>query len=563
MSVILVNHIKIALDKIFVDKIDLSDKAKDSPEEKERAFYARALAAYSLHALAGATIDESVNAVTDGFKDNGIDAIFYDEQQDTLYLVQSKMIYEGKGEPDVGDMGKYMNGITDLISEKYDRFNAKINKKVPILQDAFDNSRIRMNIILAYTGKGFAEPNKQLINDILEDLNESSDWVYFTDFNLKALHGTLDTVLDGNPINSEISLSNWGSIDEPYPAYYGLISAYDLALLWKNNRKKLFAENIRNFIGLSEINIGILKTIENEPQNFVYYNNGVTVLCQDILPLPARTVGKTTGLFECKGISIINGAQTVGSLGIAIDKYPEQLKLCKVFIRLIPMNKCPSDFGITITKNSNTQNKIEKRDFVSLDPYQSNLRTELLLDGINYHYKRSDEYIPFDDKNCTLEEATVALACFQDDSYYAVTAKREVGRFWDDLTSAPYKTIFSDSLKPILLWRSVQVYRVVSKYLSDNKVNKSGRESSTYTFSNYFTLSIVFALIPKECFMNPNYDFNQYISAELNQLTSTVIGKVFEIAEQEYPNSYIHQLYRNYTKCNNMRKKVLASLEKK
>jgi hypothetical protein len=44
-----VNHIKTALDKLFKDKIDMSDYAGKPDAEKEKAFYSRAMAAYGLH----------------------------------------------------------------------------------------------------------------------------------------------------------------------------------------------------------------------------------------------------------------------------------------------------------------------------------------------------------------------------------------------------------------------------------------------------------------------------------------------------------------------------------
>ena len=39
-------------------------------------------------------------------------------------------------------------------------------------------------------------------------------------------------------------------------------------------------------------------------------------------------------------------------------------------------------------KKTNTQNRIEKRDFVSLDPLQDKLKTELAILGVDYHIKR-------------------------------------------------------------------------------------------------------------------------------------------------------------------------------
>lgn len=556
MSRIQVNHIKTALDNLFIDKIDLSDIINPKPEDVKKQFYSRALAAYSLHIIASAPIEDAANSITDSFDDNGIDAIYYDEQHNILYVVQSKMIDEGNGEPDTGDMRKFSDGITDLIEEKYDRFNTKIQSKLPIIKDAFNDSQIKLNIILAYTGKGFAIHNQRIISDLTAFLNDSTEWAFFTDFNLKFAHDSINTILAGKPIESELTLSNWGTVDEPHIAYYGQLSAYELATLWKNNRGKLFTENIRNFIGLSEINSSILSTVENEPEKFIYFNNGVTILCNSVTPLPAKTLGKTTGVFNCKGLTIINGAQTVGSLGIALDRFPDKLEKCKVFIRLIPLENAPEQFGNRITIASNTQNKIEKRDFVTLDPLQQNIRTELLLSNINYHYKRTDEVIPYDEKNCTLEEATVALACSMTETKYAVTAKREIGRLWDDINKPPYKDLFNESLKVHKLWRCIKIYRAVSKYLNELKATKTGRERGICTYGNYFILNAVLNAIPVEFLMNPTADFDSYYSTKLQTLIQERTSRTIEVTETNYPSALIHQLFRNYTKCTYLKSKM-------
>lgn len=123
MSRIHVNHIKTALFNLFDGKIDLSDYDKKTEEERQKAFNSRALAAYSIHIIASASIEDSAASITDGYGDNGIDAVYYDDQQNTLYLVQSKFIEEGTGEPETGELRKFRDGIIDLIEERYDRFN--------------------------------------------------------------------------------------------------------------------------------------------------------------------------------------------------------------------------------------------------------------------------------------------------------------------------------------------------------------------------------------------------------------------------------------------------------
>lgn len=128
MSKIQVNHLKTAIENLFSGKIDMSDYAKKPEAEKEKAFLSRGLAAFSLHILASISTEEAGAAVIDGFDDNGIDAIYYDEQQTVLYIVQSKLLQEGLGEPESGDMRKFKDGIIDLIDGKYTRFNAKFKK---------------------------------------------------------------------------------------------------------------------------------------------------------------------------------------------------------------------------------------------------------------------------------------------------------------------------------------------------------------------------------------------------------------------------------------------------
>lgn len=559
-----VEHVKGVLDKFFDGLIDLSDYKKKTPEEAKTAFYSRALAAYYLNVMADLTCDEAAKCITDGYNDNGIDAFYYDEQTSVLYIIQSKLIGEGNGEPDNGEMLKFSHGVSDLIDGKFgNHFNHKILKRQEEIKDALNDRDVKLNIVLAYTGKGFSVHNQKAIDDLMEKLNDTIPWAHFTDWNLKAIHGSLNAATAYKPIEHELTLSNWGSIEEPYKTYYGQISAYALAQIYTTHGKRLFDANIRSFIGLSSINSGILDTIKNEPENFIYLNNGVMLICQDIEPIPAKTVNKNTGSFHCTGMQIINGAQTVGSLGNALSRYEDQLKKCSVFVRLIPLNQCPENFGNKITLASNTQNKIEKRDFVSLDPFQHGLKLEFALDGITYHYKRTEDAVIFDDKNCSLEEATIALACYQDNVQICVLAKREIGRLWEDIKLPPYTDLFNDKLKHTKLWNLIRAYREVMKYLGQNKEQKTGREKSTYTLGNYFILHIMFCLMDKEKYLNPTKLPTYLKSKEFNTLLPTVIEACYKEGEKSYPTSLIHQLYRNMTKCEDLKTKLLIQIRKK
>ncbi len=270
MSKIIVNRIKSYLERTFKDKIDITDLSKKSPEDKHKNFLSRALSAYSLTVIAGTSIDDAGNAVTDGFDDNGIDAVFFDKPANNLWLVQSKFIESGNGGIDNGDIEKFAKGVKKLIDGDFSRFNDKVNSKQDDILEALDDASVKIQLLFAYTGKELSSHNKASIKDLLDEQNDHDEILFFTDFNIDKAYKGLETGVGFAPINEDILISNWGHIEEPLKSYYGQITGTDLGLLWEKYGRRLFTENIRNFLGNSSVNDEIVKTIKNEPANFIY-----------------------------------------------------------------------------------------------------------------------------------------------------------------------------------------------------------------------------------------------------------------------------------------------------
>src|SRR5262249_18592298 len=158
----------------------------------------------------------------------------------------------------------------------------------------------------------------------------------------------------------------------------------------------------------------------------------------------------------CMNLRVVNGAQTIGSLSTAHSKDPNAVGRSRVLARFISLESSPPDFARAITKATNTQNRIEPRDFAALDPEQRRLADELLIDHIIYAHK-SGEDVTDRKTGFDFVEATVALACYHRDVGMAVQAKREIGRLWEDISRAPYKALFNASLSGRKLWRVVQI----------------------------------------------------------------------------------------------------------
>lgn len=139
----------------------------------------------------------------------------------------------------------------------------------------------------------------------------------------------------------------------------------DLADLY--NRKgvgvRLFEENVRAAMATGKINEAIRKTAvsSTEGVNFFYYNNGVTATCTDLVI--------KDGVAHFSDLQVVNGAQTVSSLGRAL-KTPKNPKVY-VLMRAIVVKDQGSVAAAQITRFQNTQNPIKFSDFFANEPIQA------------------------------------------------------------------------------------------------------------------------------------------------------------------------------------------------
>jgi len=173
MSIIHVNQIKSQVLKLFTDLIDLSDLKNHTPEMRDNFLLTRALGAYAIHYLAGATPEDAANSITDAGDDNGIDAIFFDEPNKRLYLVQSKWIKDGVGEPENGDIKKFVAGVRDLFNLRLDRFNDKVRRKQSIVTAALNDPLTRYEVVLAHTGASkLAQHSTRDFDDLADEFND-------------------------------------------------------------------------------------------------------------------------------------------------------------------------------------------------------------------------------------------------------------------------------------------------------------------------------------------------------------------------------------------------------
>jgi AIPR protein. len=547
MSIIHVRQIKAALLKSFDGLIDMSDWSKAPPDQREAAFLSRAVAAQALRQQSGLSEKDAASQVVDGGNDQGIDGLYFDQAEKILYFVNSKWMADGTGSPALADVLKLLAGIRLLVSGDLTAFNHRIRSQAVAIQQALDDTGTRFRIVLAYSGVDPLSPEpKRHLEGFLLEMNDTSDLISYDVLSQREIHEALSGAAEGRAINLEVALSEWGHVREPYEAYYGQVDLVDVGQWYKAHGSLLFAKNLRRFIGATDVNASIMEALKTEPANFWYLNNGITVLCSRIEKKPIGGAKHETGIFECEGVAVVNGAQTVGCVGEALGNGADVTK-GRVSVRFISLASCPAGFATEVTRATNTQNRIERRDFAALDPQQERLRKELVLEGKQYAVKSGD-VVADAAMGCTLEDATVALACANADPAIAVQAKREIGKLWESIDKEPYRLLFNSSTTGQELWRAVEIMRLVDAALRDEQIRATGKRRAVAVHGNRLALHEVFRRVGSSWRSSVETDFEK-AKAGSEPSVGPIVTELAAAVESLYPSSYPASLFKNSTKC--------------
>lgn len=154
-------------------------------------------------------------------------------------------------------------------------------------------------------------------------------------------------------------------------AYNTAVKLSELRELWQKYDTDLMAPNIRDYLGIRQsernINYGIKLTAKENPKNFFIYNNGITAVVHSFEPGDG-------GQLKVRGMGIVNGGQTTGSIGTLNIQESRHLDDAWVQIRFVTSTD-PGVLG-NVVRYNNTQNKVEATDFRSKDAVQDRLRSE-------------------------------------------------------------------------------------------------------------------------------------------------------------------------------------------
>lgn len=488
--------------------------ANGSQDEKEKNFLSRALAAYAIHRLAGATLEEAAASLVDGGGDGGIDAVHYSAADQKLWLIQSKFIATGRGEPDLGEVTKFLTGLNNLLTGKFEAFenNAAFRALFPKLETWFKNPALQVRPVLIYSGIHIvSEDRRREIESLKAKYSDHDGYIDFAICNLTTVHDWL-TGGDLSPgVESvELTLNKPGWVTDRYETIYGLVPLSEIADLHTVHGKKLVAANIRGFKGRTEVNEEIVKTVETESENFFYLNNGLTAYCDRLEVNNLDRANPDQKRITARGFSIVNGAQTLGSIARVFDKKPKEPPRGFAFIRIFSLERCEDEreFSERITRSTNFQNRVELRDFAAQLEQHDLWARQLSPAGLSYHYKIDANTPDPDHENFDMSEALTACACLaqMSDCDFVARALANRSSLWSfeqvypdiEILRSRCERIFAPDRSARTIWRSVQTQRAVIDTMRANARAETGVRKAFFENSRWLVLNVLFLRLKPE-----------------------------------------------------------------
>lgn len=341
-----------------------------------------------------------------------------------------------------------------------------------------------------------------------------------------------------------------------YEAYIAIIPGKLLSEIYIEHGSKVLEGNVRAFLGTSgskSVNSGIRRTINNEPDKFFTYNNGIATTAADV-----ETEEKDGQLYITKivDLQIINGGQTTASLAEAVLKKTNP-ELNGIFVPMkltvIDDRETENEDGVrfydqmvqNIAKYANSQNKVTAADLFSNDPFHiwmEKMSKKIFVPAIHYsvptgwYYERSRkryEQEQFKLKSetdrkrfrakypkeqlITKEQLGMYLTTMKEQPNIVAKGKNFVIKEFNTIISQDYKTnkgCFNEFYFKKCICAAI-IYRTVDNYLESHKDSARKPTGFWYKAGGYkldivpYTIAKIIHSIPAGFTLDWNYIWNR------------------------------------------------------
>ena len=326
---------------------------------------------------------EAMDSITDGGKDNGIDAIFIDEskEQKIVHFFQFKFpnsvdtISNGYTHE---ESVKLISGTKTFLTKSELETNAWNLRLIDKHKDVRELEDYKVKLwIVRY--------NTQTIDHehCFKDAKEEIQRITFNDTDYKICDARYisklyeDSYEKNYPtINLKVNSVVQNFESDNFKSFSFVSSIGQLYEAVSSIRNTVFDGNVRYYNSKTNVTSDIRETLKIEPENFILYNNGITIIS------PKAKFNSMNQQFTIESGSIINGAQTVGAILDVLDEVksiPEKIEVYNsspILVRIIEIEGRQDKLN-KIVYTLNTQTKMFNSYSVSNDTRLKELQKQI------------------------------------------------------------------------------------------------------------------------------------------------------------------------------------------
>lgn len=486
------------------------------------------------------------SAMTDGAKDKQIDAVYIDDDESKIYIIQGKF-YTGPS-VDATPVREVISAHSQLTSDfatLQANANPKLQTKLGEIANALENDGYSIVYELITTST-FTEEARKDIEAFQNKLAEEESPKFEAEFVAVELNDVRDNYYrameqDNPSINHTITLENGKYLFTELSGTKVLMAAMSLKECIKIPGIKngtLFQKNVRQSLGHSNtVNKKIKKTIMSDRcSDFFFYHNGITAICN-------KMEEKGSGQISLHGLSVVNGCQ---SLNTILDCSETVKKKDDAYV-LFRFYEIPQrDRADSISTNTNTQSAVKARDLRSNDKRVLRLKKayEQKYPQGYFATKRGDITPADKNKDYTIELAALGknlIAWYSQRPNLSYGETKIFDKYFDTLFRNEYSP---EDMFALNFW----LQKIMDKWTEDNPLSLNETILTMKAYAPYhflFAISSIFAKIngtsnvpsPNACYKvaSSNNMVDQIVAIAANCLNSAFDAEANNAQSQNKP----------------------------
>lgn len=351
-------------------------------DAKQDDGYGRAFEVFALSVHLNKTYDQVLKYLINGNEDGKIDCIVWDEEQVSIYQIKMN--------------SKLEQGILEEAKRNYKEYlkTKTINPQKPshliaFLEKNYDNIKdkpLKVCSITKSESKGNNICSKEIFDKFFKNIllpQDSSNIV---------LEINVDEVVDPETNNTYRNYARSSSNTFLFAHVEDILSSLYNQGISIENSDKLFFDNVR---GITGVNPSMQYTIENNPQLFELYNNGLSILGEAKHTATSILITNPT---------IINGQQTLYNLMFAKEAGKDVSNIIvPVFVKALTEKK----ERLNVARFNNSQKQVKDIDLLSINSELREIQEKLLDEAVKHNFESGYYYLQLVSNGKRMSSSTI------------------------------------------------------------------------------------------------------------------------------------------------------------